>query len=38
MEKKVQLDYLVTKELLEYVVYLEKKVTKVHKVHPVTKD
>jgi|TARA_X000000368_G_scaffold392859_1_gene358066 hypothetical protein len=38
MEKKVQLDYLVTKELLEFVVSLVTKVTKVHKVHLVTKD
>ena len=38
MVKKVQLDYLVTKELLEFVVSLVTKVTKVHKVHLVTKD
>jgi hypothetical protein len=38
MEKKAQLDYLVTKELLEFVVSLVTKVTKVHKVHLVTKD
>ena len=38
MGKKVQLVYLVTKELLEFVVYLVTKVTKVHKDHLVTKD
>jgi len=38
MEKKAQLDYLVKKELLEFVVSLVTKVTKVHKVHLVTKD
>jgi|TARA_B110000014_G_scaffold153318_1_gene107268 hypothetical protein len=38
MEKKAQLDCLVTKELLEFVVSLVTKVTKVHKVHLVTKD
>ena len=38
MGKKVQLVYLVTKELLEFVVYLVTKVTTVHKDHLVTKD
>ena len=38
MEKKVQLDYLVTKELLESVELLETKVTKVRKVLLETKD
>ena len=37
-EKKVQLDYLVTKELLEFVELLVTKVTKARKVLLVTKD
>jgi len=38
LEKKAQLVYLVTKDFLEYVVFLEKKVTKALKVNLVTKD
>jgi hypothetical protein len=38
LEKKDPLDFLAIKDFLEFVVFLEKKVTKAHKELLVTKD